>query len=259
MMIHKRVVPFITRFVLCASVVFSAHVFAASEEIQVYTDDKEDAGHASVDWHNNYVLSGRSTPLYPGEQAPDHIYRLTPEFNYGLSDSLELGVYLLSTRATSGEWNGDGYKVRLKYIAPHAQDGMFWGLNFEIGQQALAVSQYPRNAELKGILGWNHDKWHVALNLNTDASLNSNSGPATEDFDFKVNYQMWEQTQLGIECYNELGPYNHFDSLSTSSKVFYAVIDSELLGHEFNAGIGHAANDPSDQWIIKFIVNTKFW
>ena len=217
--------------------------YAASEEIQVYSDDKEDAGHASLDLHNNYVTSGRSTPQYIGEQAPDHVYRLTPEFNLGLSDTLELGIYALSTRATNGDWNGDGYKVRLKYIAPHPTRGAYWGLNFEVGQQKIAVAPYPNTAELKAILGWNFDKWSIAVNLNSDGSFNSGSGPVTEDIDFKINYKVAEKTQIGIESYNELGPYNHINSISSNTKTIYAVVDTEVLGHELNAGIGHGMYD----------------
>ena len=244
-------------FILCLTLqAFLVH--GASEEIQVYTDDKEEAGEYSIDWHNNYVISGRSTAQYAGEQAPNHIYRLTPEFNLGLSDTLELGIYLLSTRNTDGQWNGDGFKARLKYIAPHQSEGMYWGLNFETGKQALAVSQYPRDAELKAILGWNLNNWMVAFNLNTDGSFNSGSGKPTEDIDFKINYKVAEKTQLGIESYSQLGAYNHFDGFSSNSKVLYAVVDSEVLGHEFNAGIGRGMNDASDKWVLKFIVNSRF-
>jgi hypothetical protein len=254
---HRIYTAIVKGFILSLSL----HVFlayGASEEIQVYTDDKEDAGEYSIDWHNNYVVSGRSTPQYPGELAPHHIYRLTPEFNLGLTDTLELGVYLLSTRNTEGQWNGDGFKVRLKYIAPHQTEGIYWGLNFETGKQALAVSQYPRDAELKAIWGWNLGNWNIAFNLNTDGSFNSGSGKPTEDIDFKVNYKVAEKTQLGIESYSQLGPYTHFDSFNSNSKVIFAVVDSELLGHEFNAGIGRGMNDASDKWVFKFIVNSKF-
>ena len=70
---------------------------------------------------------------------------------------------------------------------------------------------------------------------------------------------MAEKTQIGLESYNELGAYNHFDAFNNNSKVIYAVVDSEFLGHEFNAGIGHGMNDQSDKWVVKFIINSKFW
>ena len=237
----------------------STQVKAAPEEIQVYSADKEDAGHSSIDWHNNYVISGRSTPDYTGEQPPYHVYRLTPEFNFGLTDTLEFGIYFLSTISADGDWNGDGYKVRLKYIAPHANEGIYWGLNFEAGEQPRPVAPSLVTAELKGILGWNINKLGIALNFNTDGSINSGSAPVTEEYDFMINYLVAEKSQIGIESYNELGSVNHIDSFSSDSKTVYAVINSEIAGHDFNAGIGRGFDNPSDQWIIKFIVNTKLW
>ena len=240
------------------SLMVSNLAWAASEEIQVYTDDKEDAGHSSVDFHNNYVTHSRSTPDYTGEQAPNGVYRMTPEFNFGLTDTLELGLYLLTTRSSAGEWNSQGYKVRLKYIAPHESEGFYWGLNFETGKQNLAVSPTAYNSELKTILGWNSPKWNYAINFNTGGSSNSGSEPVSEDIDFKINYVYSDVTQLGIESYNEMGPLRSFQGFSSNSKTIFAVIDTEIAGHEVNAGIGRGLNSNSDQWIIKFIVNSKF-
>ncbi len=232
--------------------------WAASEEIQVYSDDKEEAGHTSIDFHNNYVTHSRSKSEYLGEQAPNGVYRLTPEFNLGLTDTLEFGAYLLTTRSNTGEWNSQGYKFRLKYIAPHESEGFYWGLNLETGKQNLAVSPTAYNSELKTILGWNSSKWNYAINFNTGGSSNSGSEPLSEDIDFKINYVYSDITQVGIESYNEMGPLRHFQGLSSNSKTLFAVIDTEVAGHEVNAGIGRGLNSNSDQWIIKFIVNAKF-
>lgn len=232
--------------------------WSAPEEIQVYTDDKEDAGLTSVDFHNNYVTHSRTQAAYLGEQPPSGVYRLTPEFNLGLTDTLELGAYLLTTRSNSGEWNSQGYKLRLKYIAAHESEGFYWGLNFETGKQNLAVSPTAYNSELKTILGWNSPRWNYAINFNTAGSSNSGSEPLSEDIDFKINYVYSSVTQWGIESYNEMGPLQRFQGLSSNSKTLFVVIDTEVAGHELNAGVGRGLNANSDQWIIKFIVNSKF-
>ena len=247
-------------FLLLASLslIWSEAAWCASEEIQVYSDDKEEAGQTSVDFHNNYVTHSRTKPEYMGEQAPNGVYRLTPEFNLGLTDTLELGAYLLTTRSNTGEWNSQGYKLRLKYIAPHESEGFYWGLNLETGKQNLAVSPTPYNSELKTIMGWNSPQWNYAINFNTGGSSNSGSEPVSEDIDFKINYVYSAITQLGIESYNEMGPLRRFQGLSSNSKTLFAVIDTEVGGHEVNAGIGRGLNSNSDQWIIKFIVNSKF-
>src|SRR5690242_4326440 len=103
---------------------------AAPEEIQVYLDDLVGTGNFGTDVHNNYVVSGDRTPPYPGGEAPEHVYRLTPEFYYGLSDTLELGLYVLTTRQPGRDPTFDGPKLRVKFIAPHdGERGAFWGAN----------------------------------------------------------------------------------------------------------------------------------
>ena len=233
-------------------------VSAASEEIQVYADDKEDPGKMSVDWHNSFVFSGRSTAQFAGEQPPRHVYRLTPEINYGLTKTLELGVYLLSNRSEQGHWNGEGVKLRLKYIAPHEDQGLYWGVNFETGKLARAVSLYPLNDQLKTILGWNLGVWNIAMNLNFDKSLNKGSGPVTESFAFKINYATHEKTRWGIESYNDLGAWRRWGYLNEEAKTLFATVDTEILGHELNFGIGRGFNGIGDQWLMKFIINTPF-
>ena len=257
--IAEQVLSVALTLVAAASLMPSKMAHAAPEEIQVYLDDKEDPGKFSVDWHNNDVLSGRSVPAYPGEQPPAGTYRLTPELNFGLTDTLELGLYLLSSHDAQGTWHGDGAKARIKYIAPHDKDqGLFWGLNLELGRSSLAVDPKPWNAEVKGILGLHAGPWTLATNLNVDGSLNPKGGPLTAELDFKANYALTAKTQAGLESYNELGPLSHFSALSRNSKTLFAVVDTELAGLALNAGIGRGLTTDSDRWTLKFILNTPF-
>ena len=71
----------------------------------------------------------------PTEQPPGRVYRLTPQFAYGLTRSVELGFYVLTSRGPDGGLNADGLKAQIKYIAPHdPETGVFWGANPEIGK-----------------------------------------------------------------------------------------------------------------------------
>lgn len=230
---------------------------AAPEEIQVYLDDKEAPGGMSVDWHNNYVASGRSLASYAGEQPPAQVYRFTPELNVGLTDTLEYGLYVLTTRNREGGWHANGVKMRLKYIAPHDEkEGLFWGANIEAGRSDLAIESHPWNAELKGIVGTHIGPWTFGLNLNLDSSLSRQAGPVEADVDIKLNFALTGKTQIGVESFNQLGPLSHFDAWSRNSKTIYAVVDTEVAGLALNAGLGRGANGNSDRWTLKFILST---
>lgn len=232
---------------------------AAPEEIQVYMDDMSAPGQFGLDVHNNFVLSGAAAPSYPGQAPPQHMYRLTPEFYYGLSKSLELGVYLLATRDAQGDAHFDGSKVRIKYIAPHdASDGVFWGLNLEAGKTSIRVSAMPWNVELKGILGVRSGPWTFALNPNLDSSPSKGGGPVLASLDAKAAYSVTEKTQLGVEIYNELGPLSHPQAFNKNSKTLYAVLDQEIVGLDVNAGIGRGLTPDAERWVMKLIVGTHF-
>ena len=243
-----------------ALLIGAAPCHAASEEIQVYMDDMRAPGQLGVDLHNNYVPSGRRQSDYVGEQPPGAVYRLTPEFAYGLTRSVELGLYVLTSRGADGALNADGVKARVKYIAPHdTQSGLFWGANLEVGKTSRRMSESPWNAQLKGIVGYRAGLWTLAVNPNLDWSLGSHAGPVTGDIDIKLDRAIDAKTQIGIESYNELGPVSGFQSLRKNSKTLYAVVDHEFEGWDLNAGLGRGLTDEADRWTVKFIVGHNFW
>src|SRR4051794_3900660 len=100
----------------------TAVAFAASEEIQVYMDDLTKPGRFGADLHNNYVMSGSRPPDYPGATPTHHMYRFTPELYVGLTPTMELGLYMLTSAAPGTGPNYEGQKVRFKYIAPHDEN-----------------------------------------------------------------------------------------------------------------------------------------
>jgi hypothetical protein len=233
---------------------------AASEEIQVYLDDLSAPGQFGVDVHNNYVFRGSRSPGYAGETPPWHQYRLTPEFYYGITPTLELGLYLLGSRSAAGNSRLDGSKLRLKYIAEHDEKaGAFWGLNLEIGKTALSASETPWNGQLKGILGWRSGAWTLGANPNLDWSLSKGGGPVMASLDIKLARNVAARTQLGAELYSELGPARHIQAWGRNAKTLYLVLDQDL-GHEvdLNLGIGRGLTDDADRWTLKFIVGTHF-
>ena len=252
---HRRR-PGISGFLFIAALA-SGPAHAAPEEIQVYLDDLVGAGNFGTDVHNNYVVSGSSTPDYPGAEPSAHVYRLTPEFYYGLSDTLELGLYTLTTTQPGRDPTFDGPKLRIKFIAPHDdQSGAFWGANLEIGDTSLRVSPEPWGTELKGIYGYRWSRWLFAINTNFDwTSTRVFGGPASLDVDTKIAYKTDAGYQLGFESYNELGDTSNLGHLNQNSETLYAVLDTDLTPKiDLNAGIGRGLTTASDRWIIKFIV-----
>ena len=166
---------------------------------------------------------------------------------------------MLTTRTPSGEVHYDGGKMRLKYIAPHdATQGIFWGANIEVGSTDIRVSEYRRNAELKGIFGYRTGPWLLAVNPNFDWALSSGGGPVGFGVDGKLGYALSGKTAVGVESYNELGSARRIQAFARNPKAVYAVVDQEAGRFDINAGIGRGLASVGDRWVAKVIVGTHF-
>ncbi|HEY7851342.1 MAG TPA: hypothetical protein VIB82_00090 [Caulobacteraceae bacterium] len=251
----KRLVALL---VLAAAAGLAAPALAADEEIQVYMDDLDRPGQFGLDLHNNYVMSGDPGVDYAGEMSSLHRYRLTPEWSYGLTRNIELGLYLpLTTLDGQGHYAADGVKGRIKFVAPQAQgQTWFWGLNLEIGRVSHGLDENPWNGELKGILGDRFGRWTVASNLNLDFKLAGPApAPASLDFDTKVSYALTKTFAVGVESYNGLGTFHRFGSFASSDQAIYGAVDASLGKWDLNFGLGHGYGSSADGWVMKAIIS----
>lgn len=235
----------------------AGHVHAASEEIQVYMDEMNAPGAFGLDVHGNYVVKGNRTPDYPGAQAPGKVFRLTPEFSVGLTPTLDLGAYLLTSAGPGGTTSVDGEKLRLKFIAPKDKDqAYFWGANLEVGRVARRVDENPWNAQLKGIIGYRTSRWTMAANPNIDWKIAGPvAGPATFGIDSKLAYKTEAGYEIGAESYNGFGQLKHLGHLNEQSQTLFGVIDTDIRGWDVNLGVGRGLTPASDRWVLKAIVS----
>lgn len=231
---------------------------AADEEIQVYMDEMNRKGGFGLDVHLNYVPKGRGADVdYAGQMASEGRWRVTPEWSYGLTRNLELGLYLpLATIDQHGRGELGGVKGRIKFIAPRAQgQDWFWGANFELGRVRHSLDVNPWNAELKGILGTRKGPWTLAANLNVDWAVSGpDPGPVTLQLASKVSYQFGEDVAVGLESYNELGPAHAIGDLGERDQQVYLVVDKGFGRWDLNLGVGYGYGQPEDQWVVKAIL-----
>ena len=230
---------------------------AADEEIQVYEDDLDKPGQFGLDTHVNYVPAGSKLFDYAGEQQSVDRVRITPEWSYGLTRDVELGLYLPLADIRDNQFALDGYKFRIKYIVPHP-DGQswYWGANFEIGQVDKRLDINPWNAELKGILGWRKGRWDLAFNTNIDWTVaGPDRQPASVQLATKIDYKLTDKLALGVESYDGAGDVNHFGRFTGSGHEVYGTVDATIGKWAFNAGVGYGYSGEPDHWTLKMIIS----
>lgn len=238
----------------------SRGALAAPDEIQVYTEELNDPGKYGVELHVNYVLKGAKEASFAGEMQSHHRLQATPEFSYGLSKTLEAGLYLPAAMSSDGSLYGNGVRFRLKYIAPR-EDGarMFWGLNGEMGQSARRVSDSRLGLELRPIVGYRSPDWLLSFNpiLGMDLSPGFSREPKFEPA-LKAARRTGEGVHAGLEYYGEYGPLHHLLPAAERAHYLYAVADVEIKGYEINFGIGRGMKAAGDQWVAKAIIAFPF-
>lgn len=248
---------------LAAAILFGAisvSATAAPDEIQVYTEEINDPGQFGLELHLNYALKGAKDPAFPGEMQSHHRLQTTPEFSYGLSRTLEAGLYLPVAMSSDGNLYGNGLRLRLKYIAPREEGArFFWGLNAELGNSARRISESAMSMELRPIFGYRGPLWLFSFNpiLDADLSAGVSKEPKFEPA-LKVARKTGEHVHLGMEYYGGYGPMHHLLPAGEREHYVYGVLDLEIKGFDLNFGIGRGFNDATDKLVAKAIIAFPF-
>ena len=253
----KKSVVFIL-ICICSGLVHAS----LQDEIQVYTDDINAPGEWGVEMHINSTPKGISQPSYSGEIMNHHGLRLTPEISYGLTKTLEAGLYIPLVRGSDGKLYAAGGKVRLKWLPLQAADsgGFFGGINVELSQVKPQFSQSAQSVEMRNILGWKNSQWLVAVNpiFGWDVSPGYTHHSPEFTLATKVARSVTESVALGFEYYNGRGRVNDTLASSLQDKTVFLVMDYEGKPFNFNFGVGKGITSASDTWTIKGIVDVPF-
>ncbi len=240
--------------VLC--VLHGADAFAAPDEIQVYTEELNAPGEFGLEQHLNYSITGQQTPDYPGQTPPHHVTQITPEFSYGLTDTLEAGLYVPFAITPAGDTFFNGLRFRLKYIAPRQPgENLFYGLNLEIGRDTLRTSDSISGMEIRPIIGYRDAQWLVSFNpiLNVGLAANVSHQPQFSPA-LKLTHRVSEGMRAGAEYYGEYGSLSHMLPGNQRAHSLYAVADVETHGWGVNFGIGRGFVNATDTWVMKAII-----
>lgn len=235
---------------------------ALPDEIQVYTDDINAPGEFGVELHVNATPRGRRVPEFPDEVTPHHGLRVTPEFSWGLTRTLEAGVYLPFTRDAEGRVLFGGPKARLKWLPLKPGDGGGWfaGLNGEYSWLTRNFEPATRRLELRPIIGWKKSDWLFAANPVLDWPQNGPEHGGRPEFNpsAKVARTVAPGVALGFEYYTELGRLGRPAQRAERPQTLFFAIETERTPIPLHFGIGRGLNDAADKWTVKAILEFTF-
>jgi hypothetical protein len=238
-----------------------AALFAQTDEIQVYDASIAERGVFNLTLHNNFTPDGVKTPAFPGGLIPDKSLNGVPEWAYGATDWLELGLYmpLYSVSKDRGATINGG-KIRLLFVRPHADDHkFFYGANFEFSYNAKHWDENRFTSEIRPIIGWHLHPWDVIVNPILDNSWmggfkSLDFAPAT-----RIAYNLPSNWAIAVEEYDDFGQLRKFNTASEQSHQIYAVFDHDSKIVNIEAGIGFGMTSASDKVTLKLILSRDLY
>jgi hypothetical protein len=245
---------------LSACAILSALTFAvpslaraAPEEIQVYRDEVAPVHRFEVEVNQSYVITGAGEA--EGAFSPAHLYRFTPELNYGFAPDWEVGALMLST-VRGGAFDVHGLKAHMRWIAPKPEaQPWYWGANAEIGWTDRHLEERAFTVEGRAIAGYEGKRWVFAVNPTLETAADGDgSEPVAFQLQTKAGYRLSERWMVGLESYNAFGPVERFGEFGEHGQTLYATVDAQLGRVDLNLGVGKGLTSASDGWTVKAVI-----
>lgn len=247
---------------LLAGLLASFCAAAATDEIQVYTDEINAVGERGLEVHVNTTPRGRRTPDYEGEIPPWHGLRVTPEFSWGLTRTLEAGLYLPGMRDADGNFYLGGAKVRLKWLPLRGgeEGGWYFGVNGEISNLTKKFSDSRAGFEMRVFAGYRGSNWLIGVNPIFDWALSPGQRDSRPDttYAWKAARDIAPGVALGLEYYRGVGRLGRALPFDQQDHTVYLTLDLERKPWSFNIGIGRGVTAAADDWTLKTIIETPF-
>ncbi|RTL55827.1 MAG: hypothetical protein EKK46_05710 [Rhodocyclaceae bacterium] len=236
---------------------------ALTDEIQVYTDEINDPGEFGVELHAITFPRGRKTPDYAGEVTTDHSLFVTPELSWGLTKTLEAGLYLPGVRdGATGHLYLAGVKGRIKWLPIKGDEetgGWFAGANLEVGRVGQRFNQVRSNAELRIMGGWRNEDWLLGVNPVIGWELSdAAAGKPGYGFGLKGTRRVAEGMALGLEYYTDRGQIGATLPWEDQDNKLFVVMDYDRKPWVFNLGIGKGMTHAAEKTTLKAIFELPF-
>jgi hypothetical protein len=234
-------------------------ISAQTDEIQVYDGGLAGPGKLNLTLHNNFTPDGRTTPAFPGALLADKSLNGVPEWAYGVTEWFEAGLYMplysIGKREAHERVMLDGFKLRLLFAAPDAEDRtFFYGVNFELSYNARHWDATRVTSEVRPIIGWHLHRVDIIVNPIFDTSYdglkNLDFAPAT-----RVACNVSSTWGLAIEEYDDFGPLHQFYAGNQQVHQLYGVLDHTTRTLLIEAGAGFGLTDASDRITLKLILS----
>ncbi len=231
---------------------------AQTDEIQVYDAEIAEKGVFNLMIHTNFTPIGRKTPDYPGAIIPNDSVNGASEWDYGVTDWFEQGLYLpvYSFYSQGRGATINGFKIRELFVRPHAAEHkIFWGVNYEFSVNANYWESRRITSEVRPIVGVHLHPVDIIFNPIVDTNFTGGFGnlefvPAT-----RVAYNFNDKWAVAAEEYADFGPLRQFLPAHDQFQEVWAVMDHNTRWVNIEAGVGVGVTAGADRLTLKLMLS----
>ena len=227
---------------------------AAPADMKILSDEISALGEVGLELQTNIAM-----PSINGDkQGQGNVFKGILEPAYGIAENREVSLQL-PVEQVDGTWYGTGFNTEFQYVAPHDEaEGFYWGGRAEINYVAPAGLQESWQSELRAVLGYRANGWHLILNPSFTVPCTGADQQITFEPSAKVVHQIDMQTEIGLEYFVETGSIAHFLPYQQQYQLPLFVLDKKLRNAEINIGAGKGLTNSTDRWVFKTIVSFSF-
>lgn len=228
-----RALPSLALTVLLGAI--SLPAVADSDIDVVYGDAIAKRGELAVELAARWSQTARAS-----EFAGRNRWQAVGELAYGLTDDFSLGLKLPVSRV-EGSWHAHGAYAEATYVAPHREQGFYWGAEIEAGSIKEIREERAFVLEVFPILGYRAGRFHLTGN----PSIEYISEGEEKGWEFapkaKVAYALNDAHALGLE----------YHAGDRRGKTAYLTWDAKIHGQQLSFALGHGTTHGSDRWAIR--------
>jgi hypothetical protein len=231
-------------------------------ELEVYPATTDGKGLHEVELHTNYVPDGRKPTAeeLSGEVfTRQGLFRSSLEYNYGLTDKIDVASYLdvAWPNGEAPQYAGNRFRAR-GYFFEKGRLPVDFGWYFEVE----VPQKDPAKLELEFRPILSRDFGRFSIDLNPAFELPTvTSERRTFEFNYgaRILYRLWPRLQPGLEFYGGIGEIRDPDTWRDQEHYVFPTLFGKLApGVYVTAGIGFGLTHASDPVIMRFQVEYEF-
>ena len=229
-------------------------------ELEVYPATTEGKGLHEIETTNSFVANGRASRFDEEDEPTRHrLLRSSLEYNYGLTDHIDVAAYVDVQRPNAADVEYAGMRFRAR--------GALW----DKGEYPVDLGWYfeaevPHNTasdlelEFKPLLSRDFGRFSLDLNPAFELPTVSEERRTLEfKYGARVYYRLSRNLLPGIEFYGDIGQIRAVDGSRDQEQYVFPVLYGNITrGLKFVAGPGFGLTRASDPVILKLGVEYEF-